>query len=793
MTHCTLCDLPVDAPVTDDAVEGMFCCRGCLEVARTLDDPATQGRDAADTGPDTADTDGETVFLSVEGMHCATCETFLEARATDRDGVVAAAASYPTGTMKLTYDPDVRSEAALADVVAGTGYDASLQATETDDEYEQEGRLIVGGFFGMMTMLWYVLFLYPAYLGVDQSLLLFDPAGQAGDYLLWNMAVMTGVVVGYTGWPLLRGAYVSLRAGRPNMDLLVAMAAGTAFLYSVVAVVLGHTEVYFDVATVIVMAVSVGDYYQDRVRRGALDRLTEFTTQRADSARRRTDAGHETVDVEALSAGDEVVVRSGERIPVDGTVIEGTAAVDESLVTGESLAVRKTADTEVIGGSLVTQGGVVVRVGPDAESTVDRLTNLLWEVQSTRGGVQRLVDRIAAVFVPLVVLLAGLATGGHLIVGATPTDAMLTGLAVLVVSCPCALGLATPLATAAGIRRALDRGTVVTGDAVFETAIDADVVAFDKTGTLTTGEMDLLERADDRAMARAAAVEQFAAHPVAEAVTDAVSVPSVAVSGFEQHPGRGVSATVDGERVAVGSPALFDDLGLDVPTDLQKRCGRATENGRVPALVGWDGEARDVFVAGDRLRPHWESVVSTLAQDRDVVVITGDRPEAATPFERHDGVDEVFAGVPPEAKAEVVERLQSRGTVAMVGDGSNDAPALAAADVGIAMASGTSLAADAADAVVTTDDLRAVPDVFAVTAATRTRVRQNLAWAFCYNAVALPLALLGVLNPLFAALAMTASSLLVVGNSTRTLAGTASHVESETETPTPPQQPSTAD
>ncbi|MGB9953178.1 heavy metal translocating P-type ATPase [Haloarcula marismortui] len=793
MTHCTLCDLPVDTPVTDDAVEGTFCCRGCLEVARTLDDPATETRDAADTGPDPDDADGETAFLSVDGMHCATCETFLEARATDHDGIVAAAASYPTGTMKLTYDADALTESDLTDAVAGTGYGASLQATETDDEYELEGRLIVGGFFGMMTMLWYILFLYPAYLGVDSSLLLFDPSGQAGAYLLWNMAVMTGVVVGYTGWPLLRGAYVSLRAGRPNMDLLVAMAAVTAFLYSVVAVILGHTEVYFDVATVIVMAVSVGDYYQDRVRRRALDRLTEFTTQRADSARRRADGDHEEVAVGDLDPGDEVVVRSGERVPVDGTVVEGTAAVDESLVTGESLAVRKTAGDEVIGGSLVTQGGVVARVGPDAESTVDRLTNLLWEVQSTHGGVQRLVDRIAAVFVPLVVVLAVLATGGHLVTGATLTDAMLTGLAVLVVSCPCALGLATPLATAAGIRRALDGGTVVTGDAVFETATDADVVAFDKTGTLTTGEMELLERADDRAMARAAAVEQFADHPVAEAVTDAVPVPDAAVSAFEQHPGQGVSATVDGDRVVVGTRALLEDLGFEVPSGLRSRCERATENGRVPALVGWDGTARDVLVAGDRLRANWESVVSTLARDRDVVVITGDRPEAAAPFDRHDGVDEVFAGVPPEAKAEVVERLQSRGTVAMVGDGSNDAPALAAADVGIAMASGTSLAADAADAVVTTDDLRAVPDVFAVTAATRTRVRQNLAWAFCYNAVALPLALLGVLNPLFAALAMTASSLLVVGNSTRTLAGTASHGEANADEPAAPKQPAAAD
>nr|WP_254282409.1 cation-translocating P-type ATPase [Haloarcula salina] len=796
VTHCTLCDLPVDAPVTDDAVDGTFCCRGCLEVARTLDDPARQTREDADTGADPDEVDGETAFVSVDGMHCATCETFLEARATDHEGVEAAAASYPTGTMRLTYDDAVLGEDDLPDVVAGTGYGASLQTAERDDEYESEGRLIVGGFFGMMTMLWYVLFLYPAYLGVDPSLLLLDPNGTAGAYLLWNMAVMTGVVVGYTGWPMLRGAYVSLRAGRPNMDLLVAMAAATAFLYSVVAVVLGHTEVYFDVATVIVMAVSVGDYYQDRVRRAALDRLTEFTTQRADSARRRTADGHEEVAVSHLDPDDEVVVRSGDRVPVDGTVVEGDAAVDESLVTGESLAVRKTAGDEVIGGSLATQGGVVVRVGPDAESTVDRLTNLLWEVQSSRGGVQRLVDRVAAVFVPLVVVLAVIATGAHLFVGATPTDAMLTGLAVLVVSCPCALGLATPLATAAGIRRALDAGTVVTGDSVFETATDVDVVAFDKTGTLTTGEMELLERADEDAMARAAAVERFADHPVAAAVTDATAVPDAEVTDFEQHPGRGVSATVDGERVAVGTPDLLESLGLAVPDPLRERCERAAENGRVPALVGWDGAAQDAFVAGDRHREGWEAVVSTLSRDREVVVITGDRPAAATPFERHEGVDEVFAGVPPEAKAEVVERLRSRGTVAMVGDGSNDAPALATADLGIAMASGTSLAADAADAVVTSDDLRAAPDVFAVTAATRSRVRQNLAWAFCYNAVALPLALLGLLNPLFAALAMTASSLLVVGNSTRTLAGDSSLARadgSDADPPAPRNKPAAAD
>ncbi|MFC6864913.1 heavy metal translocating P-type ATPase [Halomicroarcula sp. GCM10025817] len=779
MADCTLCGLPVDAAVSDDDVEGTFCCRGCLEVARTLDDPATATVADADTGTDPDDADGETAYLAVDGMHCATCETFLEARATDHEGVTGAAASYPTGTMKVTYDPAVLDSEGLPDVVAGTGYDASHRHDGDDDEYELEGRLIVGGFFGMMTMLWYVLFLYPAYLGVEGSLLLLDPAGSAGDYLLWNMAVMTAVVVGYTGWPLLRGAYVSLRAGRPNMDLLVAMAATTAFGYSVLAVLLGHTEVYFDVATVIVMAVSLGDYYQDRVRRGALERLTEFTTQRADTATRRTAGGTETVDVSDLRPGDEVVVRSGDRIPVDGTVVSGDGAADESLVTGESRTVRKTAGDEVLGGSLLAEGGVVVSVGPDAESTVDRLATLLWDVQSGRGGVQRLVDRIAAVFVPLVVVLAVVAAGAHLLFGAGPTDALLTGLAVLVVSCPCALGLATPLATAAGIRRAFDAGVVVTGESVFETATDLDVVAFDKTGTLTTGEMALLERADESVMRRAAAVEQFADHPLAAAVTDAVAVPDADVEAFETHPGRGVSAVVAGDRTVVGTVDLLESLELAVDGDLRDRYDAARDAGKVPALVAWDGRARGLVVAGDRPRDDWEATVDALACDHEVVVVSGDSPEATATFESHPGVDEVFAGVPPEAKTEVVQRLQSRGTVAMVGDGSNDAPALGTADVGVAMASGTQLAADAADAVVTTDDLGAVPDLLDVTAATRLRVRQNLAWAFCYNAVALPLALLGLLNPLFAAVAMTASSLLVVGNSTRSLAEGSPATEAE--------------
>ena len=807
---CTLCDLPTpDPPVTDEAVEGAFCCRGCLEVARTLDDVEGASAAAVD-GPDgvrealgddaTADPepddDHEAAFVAVGGMHCATCEAFLEARATDHEGVVGAEASYPSNLVRLVYDPARLDETDLPALLDGAGYRARpVDEAGEDDTTETIGRLVIGGFFAMMTMAWYVLFLYPVYLGVDPDLLLLDVTGVAGQYLLWNVWVMTSIVLGYTGYPILRGAYVSLRAGRPNMDLLVALAAGTAYVYSTATLLLGGTEVYFDITTVVVIVVTLGSYYETRLKSRAAGQLTELTESRVAEARRRTNAGEETVSVEAVRAGDELVVGAGERVPVDGTVIEGTAAIDESLVTGESVPVRRERGDEVIGGGLVTEGGVVVEADDGATSTLDRLMAHLWRVRSSRSGVQRLADRLAAVFVPVVVVLALGAFVVHLALGAAPTAAFLTGLTVLVVSCPCALGLATPLAVAAGVREALDAGIVVTDGDVFERATDADIVAFDKTGTLTTGEMTLHDAVgSETAIARAAAVETFADHPMGRAVAEAVDAgeasetprdaggTGIAVDDFERHPGRGVSGVVgaasatsrddaDGsDRVTVGRADLFEDC--EIPDAYRERYDRAVDAGRIPAYVGWDGAVRGVLVAGDQPRPEWERVVSAVAADvARVVVLTGDGEAAAARFRDHPDVDDVFAGVPPEAKAEVIERLREDGTTVMVGDGSNDAPALAAADLGISLESGTRLAADAADAVVTTGDLTTVPEVFSLTAATKRRIRENLGWAFLYNALAVPAAALGVLNPLVAAVAMAASSLLVVGNSTRGLGG----------------------
>ncbi|WP_435319694.1 heavy metal translocating P-type ATPase [Haloarchaeobius sp. TZWSO28] len=780
--ECSLCGLPTpESPITAADVDGTFCCQGCCEVSRQLgavDDIERPDdvRDAFEASAVSID-DAETTYLAVDGMHCATCEAFLEGSGRQEAGVVDVDASYASELVRVRYDPRKRSEASLPDLFTTAGYRARLLDEEHEDDGTELMRLLVGGFFGMMTMLWYVLFLYPAYLGVNPDDLLMNVAGSAGQYLLANIAVMAAVVLGYTGYPILQGAYVSLRSGIPNMDLLVALAAVNAFVYSVAVLLTGGTEVYFDITVVVVLVVSVGNYYEKRIKRRATDRLGELTEEQVRTARKRLPGGDTVeVSVEDLTGGEAVLVKPGERVSVDGVVKEGTAAVDESLVTGESVPERVEAGDEVVGGAVVTDAPLVLEVAADARSTLDRLVTLMWDIQTGRTGVQRLADRLAAVFVPLVLVVAVLAAGWQLVAGGGVTGALLTGLAVLVVSCPCALGLATPLAVASAVGAALDEGIVVGDSSVFETATQLDVVAFDKTGTLTTGQMrvhDVVPGGDtteDDLLARAGAVEALSEHPIGAAIAEVAPDQDHSVTDFEAHPGRGVSADVAGERVVVGHPDLFAAREWPVPETLHVRVDDARASGNVPVVVGWAGAVRGLVVVGDDAREEWDTVVADLATDeREVAVITGDDERAAERFRVTQNVDHVFAGVPPEAKAEIVERLQERGTVAMVGDGSNDAPALATADLGIAMGGGTALAADAADVVLTENDLAAVSRVFELTRAAKRRVRQNLGWALAYNAIAIPVAATGNLNPLVAAVAMAASSLLVVANSSRSL------------------------
>ncbi|WP_424019038.1 heavy metal translocating P-type ATPase [Halorientalis pallida] len=772
MTDCTLCDRPTPDPPITDGDGGAYCCRGCLSVARALDDVATTEDDLGErrgTDEVSVPDDAETAYLAVDGMHCGTCEAFVESRAVEQSGVHDAAASYATDTMRLVYDPEETRPDELAAAVSGYGYTARDREVEAESEVDESAwALALGGFFGMMVMGWYALFLYPTYFGYDAPFV--DLQSLVGLYLFGNVWLMTSIVLFYTGWPILRGAYVSLRAGHPNMDLLVALAATAAYSYSTVAMLLGRTHLYFDVTVAIVLVVSLGNYYEGRVKDRAVGLLSELTESRVTEARRLTADGTETVPVEDLSAGDRLLVKAGERVPTDGEVVEGSAAVDESLLSGEPMPVDKRVGDAVIGGSVVTDAPLTVEVAADAESTLDRIVELLWSIQSARPGMQRLADRLATVFVPTVIALGVLAAAAVLLTGGSGVSALLIGLTVLIVSCPCALGLATPLAVAAGVREAADAGIVVVSEAVFEAVPEVDVVVFDKTGTLTTGEMRVADVVGDDPGAlrrRAAAVESRANHPVATAITDTVDNPPDATD-FERHA-TGVSADVDGDRVTVGRADCLRSAGLAVPDELDRQATEAAEAGQRPVFVGWAERAQGLLLLGERERPEAAAVVADLSADHEVVVLTGDEGGAVERIEDRIDADEVFAGVPPEAKAETVERLRGRGTVAMVGDGSNDGPALAAADLGIALGSGTDLAADAADAVLLDDDLRNVTALFEIANGTHGRIRQNLGWAFLYNAVAIPIAVAGLLNPLFAAVAMTASSLLVVTNSSRSL------------------------
>ena len=790
MSGCTLCGLELPAePVTSTDTDGEYCCRGCLEVARSLDSIEDADADDAEAvldSTDVEDADGEMAYLAVDGMHCSTCELFLESTTTDEEGVVGADASYATDTMRVVYEPETVSQTDLPDIVSGVGYEARPRAGEekAGDESAAVKFLVGGGFFGMMTMMFYILFIYPQHFGFD-PVVTFGTFGRL--YLVGQVWLFASIVLFYSGFPILRGAYVSLRAGQPNMDLLVALAATSAYVYSTVVALLGSLDIYFDVSVAIVLVVSAGNYYEDRIKRRAVGLLSDLTADQVDEARARNG---ETIPIEDVEGGMELLVRPGERIPVDGEVVEGVAAVDEALITGESLPETKRPGDEVVGGSVVTDAPLVVAVGEDASSTLDRIVGLLWDIQSSRPGVQQLADKLATVFVPLVTTVAILVGAATLALGGGPTEALLVGLTVLIVSCPCALGLATPLAVAAGVKRAADDGVVIATDAIFETLPETDVVALDKTGTLTSGSMTVTDvHADDdrAALERAAALERYSTHPVADAIVEHAAMEGLdqtATDGgarttelsdeSDESPvtvePKGVAGPVAGEQTVVGHPDLLTERGLTISEPHREAVAEARERGQVPTLVGWDGQSRGVLVAGDEPRAEWDEVVEAVAaRGCEVVVLTGDESAAAEQFADHSAVDEVFAGVPPDGKAAAIERLRGRGRVTMIGDGSNDAPALAAADVGIALARGTKLAADAGDAVVTSGRLRPAVDLFDVADATRSRVRQNLGWAFLYNAVAIPLAATGLLNPLFAAVAMATSSTLVVINSSRSL------------------------
>lgn len=762
---CKLCGLPVGTP----PIEGdghPFCCIGCREVYRhfgadTLAAGAMQAPAQSSSPPE-----GAEAFLRIDGMHCSSCEILIERTAAKIDGILSVASSYATATAKVIYDPDRIDGSRLPDLLSLAGYRARLRndsVGEPDDRMSLL-RVIAATSLASVVMMLYLAFYYPTHLGLVGYEEL-EPVSWIVFYAVPRVLfVLTTILIFYAGAPIFRGAWIGLRAGVLNMDNLLSIAILAAYGYSIGQLVSGSLELYFDVAAAIVTVVTVGRFFEQDARARATTELTKLMEVCAPVARVREHGGLVEKNIDELRPGDRIVVWQSEPVPFNGTIVRGQAAVDESLMTGEPFPVTRGVGDNVLGGAVVVEGELEIEAGAMVESQVDTLARVLWSVQSSLAGARGVADRIARGFVPAVLGLAVIVTAGSLFMDVPLGAALLTGLATLIVSCPCTFGLAIPLTTAAAVSTALRHGIIFTSADVFEKAPRIDIVALDKTGTLSTGKMTV-ERTfgSPEVIGYAAAVERRSAHPIAQAIAQLDDTHYA--TDLVIHPGRGAVARVEEREVAVGSASLFATLGWEIPEDLVASCATVKPGEGVVSYVGWDGGVLGAIVTSDQSRPEWQDVVDRLKSRVRVVLLTG----AEHPSGYEDRVDEVYAGVPPEAKAAVIRRLRSEGTVVMVGDGSNDAPALAAADLGIAFGAPTALAADAADVIIPGDRLDRIFNAFDLIRTTHRRVRQNLGWALLYNAAAIPLAVTGYLNPLFAALAMSTSSLLVVWNSSRSI------------------------
>ncbi|MBT4522408.1 MAG: cation-translocating P-type ATPase [Halieaceae bacterium] len=762
--ECQLCGLSTPVkPVVGDG--HAFCCYGCREVYRCFGDEilttGLQNRSSSEAEV----VQGDEAFLRIDGMHCSSCELLIERSAVRVDGILAVTSSYATSTAKVVYDPQQITEAELPTALSRTGYQAQLRGTALPvyDERQPLLRLIIGVGLAAIVMMLYLAFFYPVHLGLVELDEL-QPVAWLAFYSVPRVLLLaTTILIFYVGAPIFRGAWIGLQVGVLNMDNLLVLAILAAYGYSVTQLMLGSLELYFDVAAMIVAVVTIGRYLEHKAR--ALATAELVTLLDAWTPRARVRVGETFVDypIEQLKAGDRVTIFQGETIPVDGSVIDGRGAVDESLMTGEPIPVSRETGDLVLGGAVVVEGSLDISVDPQIRSRTDILAKILWNAQCSSAGAKRISDSMAQVFVPLVIVLAVAISGTLSWLGYAPGVALLAGLATMIVSCPCTFGLAIPLATAAGVSAALRRGIIVASADVFEKAGRPDIIAIDKTGILSLGEMTVTEVIGPPQVAEyAAAVERQSEHPIAQAIARLDTRQTG--TQWESYPGKGAMATVDNKRIAVGGKALFTLLGWHVEDQLSSPTASASGDS-VVSYVGWDGTAHGAIITRDRERPHWEDLLEQLRKMGRVVLLTG----AEHPSGYESQVDEVHAGVPPEAKAAVIGQLKTRGRVIMIGDGSNDAPALAAADLGIAFGSPTALAAEAADVVILGDNLDRVFDALRILGTTRRRFFQNLGWALLYNATAIPLAALGMLNPLFAALAMSCSSLLVVWNSSRSL------------------------
>jgi Cu+-exporting ATPase len=717
----------------------------------------------------------QNITLDITGMTCASCVRRVERALSKVEGVESANVNFASETALVTADRTLPAERLVA-AVEKAGYAAKESAPDRDrgDERAGHARRTLG------------LVIFGALLAIPTVILAMamDIAGLsiAGNDRLhgWIVLALATPVQVVLGWRYYRGSIASLRHLNPNMDVLIALGTTVAYAFSVWVVVAQRPyHMFFDVSAAVLVFITMGKYFEERSKGAASAAIRALLGMSAKSARVLRDGREVEVAIEEITVGDLIVVRPGEKVAVDGIVREGRSALDESMITGESIPVEKRVGDAVVGGT-VNQDGVlrVEATAVGAATVLSRMAQMVEEAQGSKAPVQKLVDQVAAVFVPAVILIAaGVALAWGMGAGDW-TGAMTAAVAVLVIACPCALGLATPTAIMVGTGIGAERGVLIKNAEVLERTRALDVVVLDKTGTLTEGRPQVTDviptgvMSEQALLTLAAAAEQSSDHPLSRAIVDAAvesgyELPTA--TDFTSLTSRGIVAVVDGRRIIAGNRALIDEEQIALDDAARDELVRLESTGRTVIIAAVDGKVEGVIGIADEVKSSAPRAVSALHDlGLRVIMLTGDNEQAAARVAAAAGIDEWQASARPEDKLALVRRLQSEGlSVAMAGDGVNDAPALAQADIGIAMSTGTDVAIEAGDITLLHGDISKVAEAIALSRSTLTTIRQNLFWAFGYNVVAIPLAALGFLNPIIAGAAMAFSSVSVMTNSLR--------------------------